>query len=371
MTTIHTIVSGIIKLSRFTVLSPDRKIYRGLGGMLMPDQFWDKDEFGCRGGVKFGMLSATTQWHVALNYSTSTDLRRASLFEIEVDQINRGACISWLSQFPMEEEVLIPPLSNLEVVGDPRCVVFQSNASGCLVDVSVVVIPLRLSVNLRSKTIEELITNRKGLHIATVENLIAETRRELLTFLERDEVECACGEYIALLNLEKSRPASYFNDDKNFRMSNSEMMDVKMGTIEKQRLLQHAKQTLRGNARLCDRENEPVEVIKKIMQTEIKNLRGALGSALTNLLLDDDNSFLRSVPERLKYQRMTANARRVKTGRNLGSVKLAMQACEFDDLLEELSALYPDLGRLLEDIDMIGTNKYAILRFISCVSSFR
>lgn len=32
----------------------------------------------------------------------------------------QGANLNWLSQYPKEEEVLMPPLSNLEVIGAPR-----------------------------------------------------------------------------------------------------------------------------------------------------------------------------------------------------------------------------------------------------------
>ena len=39
-TTIFVIASGIAKLSKVTTVPPTRRLYRGLGGMLLPDQFW-------------------------------------------------------------------------------------------------------------------------------------------------------------------------------------------------------------------------------------------------------------------------------------------------------------------------------------------
>ena len=39
-TTIFTLVSAIVKLSKVTVVPENRKLYRGLGGMVLPDQFW-------------------------------------------------------------------------------------------------------------------------------------------------------------------------------------------------------------------------------------------------------------------------------------------------------------------------------------------
>ena len=41
------------------------------------------------------------------------------LFQIDVGDIDRGASLSFMSQYPNEDEILIPPLSYLEVVGEP------------------------------------------------------------------------------------------------------------------------------------------------------------------------------------------------------------------------------------------------------------
>ena len=40
-TTIFAIVSGVTKLSKVTKIPEDRRLYRGLGGMLLPRQFWE------------------------------------------------------------------------------------------------------------------------------------------------------------------------------------------------------------------------------------------------------------------------------------------------------------------------------------------
>ena len=34
--------------------------------------------------------------------------------------MDRGAPLRWVSQYPGEDEIVMPPLSNLEVVGDAR-----------------------------------------------------------------------------------------------------------------------------------------------------------------------------------------------------------------------------------------------------------
>jgi len=69
VTTIHAVVSAIIKLSRTWKIPYDRKVYRGLGGMLLPQKFWDEDAFGCRGGVELGIMSTTTTRDIAIMYS--------------------------------------------------------------------------------------------------------------------------------------------------------------------------------------------------------------------------------------------------------------------------------------------------------------
>lgn len=41
------------------------------------------------------------------------------LFECEVDDLNRGCPLSFVSQFPAEDEVLIPAMSYIEITGNP------------------------------------------------------------------------------------------------------------------------------------------------------------------------------------------------------------------------------------------------------------
>ncbi len=47
-----------------------RLLYRGLGGMLLPEQFWKESCVGSfRGGVEFGLMSTTTDRSIAVQYS--------------------------------------------------------------------------------------------------------------------------------------------------------------------------------------------------------------------------------------------------------------------------------------------------------------
>ena len=62
--------------------------------------------------------------------------------------VNRGASISWLSQFPHEREVLFGPLTGIEVLGTR-------------IDGSVVVIICDFSINLTALTLEQVLGKRR------------------------------------------------------------------------------------------------------------------------------------------------------------------------------------------------------------------
>jgi hypothetical protein len=56
------------------------------------------------------------------------------LFKIETGDIDRGCTLSWVSQYPGEDEILIPAMSYLEITGKaeetqwrrhPRAAVFS------------------------------------------------------------------------------------------------------------------------------------------------------------------------------------------------------------------------------------------------------
>ena len=98
-TTIFCIISGISKLSQATSIPHDRRVYRGLGGMIVPDEFWRRQEGGSRGGVEWGLMSTTTNRNVALQYS-GVDKRRGIVFEISVGRVDIGADLSAVSQYP-------------------------------------------------------------------------------------------------------------------------------------------------------------------------------------------------------------------------------------------------------------------------------
>ena len=79
--------------------------------------------------------------------------------------------LKWLSQHPEEDEVLFPPLSYIEIVGEPRkeevnkrTVMFHS---------------CRLNVNQRTGPLEDHMKRRKRLHISMIQNACFEVERDL------------------------------------------------------------------------------------------------------------------------------------------------------------------------------------------------
>ena len=111
-TTLHTINSSIVKLGKLTVAT---KVYRGIGGMALPAAFWTPNEYGVMGGVESAFMSTTLNKAVAVGYAAGRGT--GIVFEIQQGMVDRGADISWLSQYPHEREILFGPLTGLEVQG--------------------------------------------------------------------------------------------------------------------------------------------------------------------------------------------------------------------------------------------------------------
>ena len=72
------------------------------------------------------------------------------VFEISLGAIDRGASLKFLSQYPGEEEILLPPRSYLEVVGSLSRQ--EADENGRLIRI----ISLKANANMSSSTIEEV-----------------------------------------------------------------------------------------------------------------------------------------------------------------------------------------------------------------------
>ncbi len=64
-------------------------------------------------------MSTTTHKETAFEYS-GVKAKRGTVLEIEVGHVDVGASISFLSQYPGEDEFLMQPLACLEARANPR-----------------------------------------------------------------------------------------------------------------------------------------------------------------------------------------------------------------------------------------------------------
>ena len=95
--------------------------------------------------AQYGFTSTTPERDVAVQYATG---KASTVFEARMGMIDRGADISWLSQFEHEKEVLFPPLMALEVM--------ETSVEG-----SFLVVASKLSLNMAALTLEQLLARRR------------------------------------------------------------------------------------------------------------------------------------------------------------------------------------------------------------------
>jgi len=246
-TTITCIVSGIIKLSKLMVLPQDRIVYRGLGSLELPPEFKYKDSKGIRGGVEYALMSTSLDKQVALRYADVSPDLTPTLLEIRIGAVSRGASIRFLSQYPMESEILYPPMSYLEVDGRTRVETIEDGRM-------VRVIPLEVNANVFSSTIDQIVTRRKSLHISTVEHTIHEIRNALAELLEGGDTQerlLTCpytarglhhvnlagsivreAEYTLEQHRDK-RSAEWYNDERNYDSAVKEAMELMPAALRK------------------------------------------------------------------------------------------------------------------------------------------
>jgi hypothetical protein len=167
-TTIHALVSAVMKLSRTTFFPEGSLLYRGTGGrMTLPAQFSRADGHGCRGFTEWGFMSTTSSRRVAIQYSGVREGRPLpKVFVIRVGSVDRGARIADFSQYQGEAETLFVPLSYLEADGGERLEVTADGAVG--------LVPVRVNANLTGSTLGELEGRRKRAHLASFGFLVGD-----------------------------------------------------------------------------------------------------------------------------------------------------------------------------------------------------
>ena len=276
-TTLHAINSSIIKLSKLTVAT---KVYRGVSGLALPDEFWTANKFGVKGGVEGGFMSTTLERDVAMAYAAGDGA--GFIFEMTMGMVDRGADIGFLSQYPHEREILFAPLTGLEV-------------RGTRIDGAVLVVEVALSINLASLTIEQVIGKRKKMLQDMVPGLEAELRLGLeaegvATREARDGVVSWLRPAVEKEeNAALAHEAEWYNDDDRLSEALQALLRVKreldVGGVERvRRLAERPAEELKGWG-FGPAEAYTAEVAKVLRELEDAdgNVRAAAVEALGKL----------------------------------------------------------------------------------------
>jgi hypothetical protein len=175
-TTIFVLVSAINKLSRCMDIPPGTLLYRGLGGVLdFPDSFYHPHPKcatpNALGFLEFGFMSTTAEKSIAVQYSGVKEKRpKACIMQIRPNSVDRGADISEFSQYPLEREFLFVPYSFVQGEGAPRTEIVDGG--GVLT-----IVPVRVNINLKTETVEELTGKKKKMHETAFKNAIEESKQ--------------------------------------------------------------------------------------------------------------------------------------------------------------------------------------------------
>lgn len=187
-TTIFVLVSAVNKLSRCMNIPPSTLLYRGLGGTLeFPDRFSQPDHKcmtpNALGFLEYGFMSTTANKSIAVQYSgVQQGTPKATILQIRPNTVDRGADISQFSQYPLEREFLFAPYSFVQSDGPQRTEV--TDGGGVLTAV-----PVRVNVNLKSETVEELKEKKKQLHLSSAHAIVEEVRHELWEWAASSEAQ--------------------------------------------------------------------------------------------------------------------------------------------------------------------------------------
>ena len=253
-TTIFVLVSAVTKVAKCTRIPEGTLLYRGLGGLMdLPDHFFNADENGASGFVDWGFMSTTSDRDVALGYSGVKQRRpKAMVMVIEATSVDKGADISLFSQYPGEREFLWVPCSFVQ----------RAQQSGGRVEVVdgglVTFVPVKVNLNLKTETVEELKEKKKRLHLVSARAMVEEVRYELGEWaksaeaaarLQKDITRNQGGTFTAatlaaavvkqcedVVKRHEAAKLEEYVDDGTFRALVGEMLDAKAWAKEKKEL---------------------------------------------------------------------------------------------------------------------------------------
>jgi len=236
--------SAIKKIRLVTQLPKDGKLYRGIAGMALEGKVLEAGSF-----VELAYTSATPDYAVAKMYAGSD---RASLFEILVGQIDRGAFIGEYSQYDAEEEHVLAPLSHYEIVGKRR-------------EEGVNIYTLRLNVNGKTETLEELRQDRRTQVLGVAEKL----NQDFLELTGRDSLQ------VSKIVKAEIEPVGYawFNEGRNFTQIMAKLEEALLRELEEE------EEELRQAADALPETEAPAERVAKLRTCAKLSKRCSAGDA--------------------------------------------------------------------------------------------
>jgi hypothetical protein len=116
---------------------------------------------------------------VAMQYSGAKEGKPLPMvLRVAVGAADRGACIRDLSQYPAEVEYLFVPCSLLAPDGPTQFLIGDGGLGAR-------VVPVRISTSHSARTVEDLLGEKKRIHVTAFKYLVEETRAALALIAER------------------------------------------------------------------------------------------------------------------------------------------------------------------------------------------
>ena len=173
-------------------------------------------------------MSTTLEENVAMGYAKGDGSRPGIVIEVQQGMVNRGADVSFLSQYPHEKEILFGPLTGIEVLSTR-------------IEGSVVVVVCAFSVNLTALTIEQVLNKRHRLVKDMADGMVLEVRVELagVDCVDEDKqvewLRSQLGETVL------QQAPEHFNDDASFVKAVERALELKKVAAGRKELLQVVK----------------------------------------------------------------------------------------------------------------------------------
>ena len=162
---LHALASAIKKIQQSGHrLLENMYLYRGLSGGKLPSNMYTPDENGHLGMTEYGVSSTTSSLAVACQYSGVLSGKMATALAVQTGQVDSAANLEDFSQYPHEKEYLWLALSYLQLIKGKEDIKMTKHGP-------VRILYVRINVNSKTLTIEELADQRKDVVVPMIQLL--------------------------------------------------------------------------------------------------------------------------------------------------------------------------------------------------------